>query len=498
MSFSKTDYDVLVIGFGPVGAVMAALLGQLGRSVIAIDTAHDIYPLPRAAHFDHEIMRIFQQLNIVDRIVPHIRVAPNYEFRAADGRPLMRVEREGVNGVSGWPVGFNFYQPGLELALRSKVAEMPGVDVQLGTRFVAVDSLEPESVVVRVDSETNGMQSLRARLVIGCDGASSALREACSIGLDDYGFDEPWLVLDAVVEDESRFPDLNLQLCDPARPTTFVHMGPGRLRWEFMLKPDETPQDMRSPENVEALLRPWRENGTIQVERTAVYRFHALVARSWRQGRFLLAGDAAHQMPPFMGQGLCSGLRDAANLAWKVDHVLDAGHLGLLDSYQAEREPHVRAVIERAIHMGRIVCTLDPALAARRDADMLHEPDIDGAKPLPGIHGLTLVDSPAAGLLFPQPPKQPGQPWLDDILGLGAWLIYRGDPSPCGDDPKLKLVPLHMALSFDTAAAIARWLDDHDADAVLVRPDRYIFGTGTAQSLYDAWTQRVHHERLAA
>ena len=498
MSVLKTDCDILIIGFGPVGAAMAALLGRHGRSVVAIDAQHDVYPLPRAAHFDHEIMRIFQELGIIDRVAPHIRVAPNYEFRAADGRPLMRVEREGVNGISGWPTGFNFYQPGVEAAMRSKVSEMPHVDVRLGTKFVAVDSAGAEDVVVRTDSESEGILSCRARFVIGCDGASSSLREACGIALDDYGFDEPWLVLDALVEDESRFPTMNLQLCDPERPTTFVHMGPGRLRWEFMLKPGEAAEDMRRPESVDALLRPWRDKGEIKVERTAVYRFHGLVARSWRQGRILLAGDAAHQMPPFMGQGLCSGLRDAANLAWKLDSVLDTGNLSLLDTYQAERDPHVRTVIERAIEMGRLVCTLDPVRAARRDADMLPNPQITRASPLPGISGLTLDDSPAAGTLFPQPPQQADMAGLDDILGSGAWLVHRGSAPLCRKRPGLKIVPIESTLPADMAALVTGWLDGHNIDAVLVRPDRYIFGTGTAQMLCDAWMRSIDNERLAA
>lgn len=498
----KPDCDILIVGFGPVGAVMAGLLGQCGRSVIVVDAEPDIYPLPRAAHFDHEIMRIFQALGIVDRISPYIRVAPNYEFQSADGRPLIRVEREGLIGVSGWPVGFNFYQPGLETEIRAKIAEMPNVDVHLGTTFLGIVSDDPTGVAVHVSSESDDPLTLRARFVIGCDGASSSLREACGIALDDYEFDEPWLVLDALVEDESRFPPMNLQVCDPKRPTTFVHMGPGRMRWEFMLKPGEIAEDMRRPESVDALLQAWREKGQIKVERTAVYRFHGLVARSWRLGRIFLAGDAAHQMPPFMGQGLCSGLRDAANLAWKMDLTLETGNLALLDSYQAEREPHVRTVIERAIEMGRVVCTLDSARAAQRDLEMLRHPRVGMAEALPGIHGLTLDDTLAAGTLFPQPDGGSGRMLLDDVLGPGAWLIYRGLDLLCQDRAAVKCIHLNHALLPDLApvlaASLSRWLDERNVDAVLVRPDRYIFGTGSPQALYDAWLQMIGAERVAA
>lgn len=490
------DCDVLVVGLGPVGAVMAALLGQTGRKVIAIDPQHGVYPLPRAAHIDHEIMRLFQALGIVDEIAPHIRLAPDYEFRTADGRTLMRLERTGLIGASGWPVGFNFYQPGVERVVRKRLDELPNVHCLFGSKFVGFDTARDDGPTSLVASEDVGERRIHARLVVGCDGAWSPVREACGITLDDYGFDEPWLVLDALVEDETAFPPMNLQLCDPRRPTTYVHMGPGRLRWEFMLKPHEDPDVMRASESLDALLAPWRRAGAITVERTAVYRFHGLVAREWRHNRVLLAGDAAHQMPPFMGQGLCSGLRDAANLAWKIDAALSSGDLTLLDSYQAERDAHVRYVIERAIDMGRVVCTLDPERAAARDADMLAAPKIGAPIPFPPIHGLTLDDSAEAGAIFPQTVIE-GEGRLDDILGDGPWLIHAGDATPA-PTTRLRIVDATRDLPPATAAAVTAWLDGLGVDAVLVRPDRYVFGTGNAAALLDSWHRAVAPERNAA
>lgn len=488
--------DVLVIGLGPVGATLAALVGQTGRSVIAIDPQRDVYPLPRAAHFDHEIMRLFQAIGIVDAIAPHIRVAPDYEFRTADGKTLMRIVRDGVIGASGWPVGFNFYQPGIERALRARLAEMPTVRTLVGAKFVGFGTERDATAMVSVASEEFGERRIEARIVIGCDGAWSPVREACGIGLDDYGFDEPWLVLDALVDDEAVFPAMNLQVCDPERPTTFVHMGPGRLRWEFMLKPGEDPDAMRHPASLDALLASWRAAGAILVERTAVYRFHGLVAHRWRHGRVLLAGDAAHQMPPFMGQGLCSGLRDAANLAWKIDEVLTSGVFDLLDSYQAERDAQVRYVIERAIEMGRVVCTLDPLRAAARDADMSASPKIGVPIPFPAIRGVTLDGSAAAGTIFPQPVVD-GEGRLDDMLGPGAWLIHRAGPAPC-DSAAFRVIDAVRDLPLGTAQTVSAWLADLGVDAVLVRPDRYVFGTGTPADLADLWQQALEPSSIAA
>lgn len=489
------ECDVLVVGLGPVGAVLTALLGHSGRSVLAVEPQSEVYPLPRAAHIDHEIMRLFQSLGILDDIAPYVRVAPDYEFRTADGQTLMRLERDGVIGASGWPTGFNFYQPGIERAVRARIAAMPGVSVEIGWKFSAFERRDADHVTTIITDANGVARRVRARFVVGCDGAWSPVREACGIRLDDYGFDEPWLVLDALVTDESCFPPMNLQLCDPERPTTFVHMGPGRLRWEFMLKPGEAAEAMRQPAQIDTLLASWRARGAITVERTAVYRFHGLVAIEWRQGRVLLAGDSAHQMPPFLGQGLCSGLRDAANLAWKLDASLASGDLAILDSYQAERDAHVRHVIERAIEMGRVVCTLDPQRAAARDREMLARPRIGTPEPFPAIRGLTLDADPVAGTIFPQPAEDEAR--LDDFLGAGAWLIGEG----VADIPAartLRLIDPKTDLPRRAGRFVRGWLADRGADAVLVRPDRYVYGIGNAADLAAQWLAAVEPGDAAA
>jgi 3-(3-hydroxy-phenyl)propionate hydroxylase len=475
------DCDVLVVGLGPVGAALGALLARAGLRVIAIEKDTEVYPLPRAAHFDHEIMRLFQQLGIAEEVLRHARPAPAYEFRAADGQALLRFE-SGHATPSGWAAGYMFHQPGVELALRETLAKA-GAEIRLGCRLIGL-SQNGDSVTARLDGP-HGTTTITARYLVGCDGGRSLVREAIGGALDDYGFDEPWLVLDVKLAEDSRVPAINLQLCDPARPTTCVLMGPGRHRWEFMLLPGETPEQVLDDAFVAALLAPW-ETGPIAIDRRAVYRFHALVAKQWRVGRVLLAGDAAHQMPPFAGQGMCSGLRDAANLAWKLAAVLrDGAGEKLLDSYQAEREPHVRSYIELAIHMGRVVCLLDPAAAAARNAGMLAERAAGrGNAPLPGgpalVPGGLLAGSAGAGTIFPQPwIEQDGQRiGLDAVLGEGAWLI--GAP----ELDEARLAPFR--------APLQAWLARQGAAAVLVRPDRYVFGTGDAAKLAAAYADYLN------
>lgn len=487
MTAQDLQCDVLVIGLGPVGAVLTGLLGQSGLSVIAVEQQAGVYPLSRAAHIDHEVMRVFQALDLVEAIQPHIRIARSYEFRTADDQLLMRFERDGVIGPSGWPIGFNVYQPGLEDAVRTRLAELTNVRMMMGNTFVRATA-SGNGLLAKIENASGAEHSIHARYVVGCDGASSSVRATCAIPLDDYAFDEPWLVLDAIVPDETGFPPVTLQLCDPERPTTFVRLGPGRVRWEFMLKPGETAQSMLDQDSIEALLKPWRERGEIRVERSAVYSFHGLVARTWRQGRMLLAGDAAHQMPPFLGQGLCAGIRDAANLAWKLKEVLSSADDSILDSYQAEREPHVRFVIERAIEMGRVICTLDPATAAARDAKMLANPVVGAPIQFPSISGMTLDDTAQAGSIFPQPIAG-STDRLDDFLGPGAWLIHRTGERLLVEG--LTCIDVDHDAPAGFASHLRTWLDAVGVEAVLVRPDRYIFGTGAARRLALEWTSRL-------
>lgn len=492
MSAADFDCDVLVVGLGPVGSTLTALLARRGVKVIAVERDAAVYPLPRAVHFDHEIMRLFQQLGIAEEVLSHTRDLPHYEFRAADGRLLMMMPPPRET-PSGWGGGYMFHQPGLDGVLRKLIGALPEADIRLGAKLKDF-SQDADGVTAHIET-ADGVQTLRARYLVGCDGAWSPVRETIGGGLFDYQFDEPWLVVDAKVTEASRVPDVNIQLCDPARPTTCVLSGPGRHRWEFMMLPGETPEAMLDDAVIQGLIEPW-ECGAVQIERKAVYRFHGLVANRWRAGRVMIAGDAAHQTPPFAGQGMCSGLRDAANLAWKLDAVLKGGATdALLDTYQSEREPHVRAAIELAIGMGRVVCTLDPEAAAQRDAGMLAA-QASGAPPMPPLPpppftaGCVLVGSPAAGTLFPQPTLSQGaeRKRMDDLFGDAALLITR-TAAPSGDD--VAVLSLDSASLAPFKPALEEWLSKQGVEAVLVRPDRYVFGTGEPAALLAAWRVRL-------
>jgi 3-(3-hydroxy-phenyl)propionate hydroxylase len=489
------ETDVLISGLGPVGVTLANLLGQQGIRVLAVERDTDVYPLPRAAHFDAEIMRVWQGVGILGEVMAISRVAPAYEFRTAKGEVLLRFDLGAVTLSPGFAPSWMFNQPDLERALRARLATYPAVEVRLGVRLEAFEA-SGRAVAATIVDGAGQAQKVQAKYLVACDGASSAVRKALKIEHFDYGFDEPWLVIDTQVLRPDKVPQLNLQICDPVRPTTCVLMGPGRHRWEFMIRPGENPQDFLDDNRIASLLASWVSPGDVLIDRKAVYRFHGLVAKDWRRGRVLLAGDAAHQTPPFAGQGMCSGIRDAVNIAWKLGHVLrgEAGET-ILDSYQTEREPHVRALTESAIAMGRIVCTADPEMAAQRDAMMLAQ-RAQGQQPVPPPDpspgpGVFLAGSVRAASIFPQGVVD-GQR-LDEVLGAGAWLIARRASDIAG----ITAAQLSRVESLEgkTLAAfvpaLSDWLAACGADAVLVRPDRYVFGTGDARALASAYVDAL-------
>lgn len=484
--------DVLVVGGGPVGVALGLLLGKEGVRTVIAEREPGVYPLPRAAHIDDEVIRLLQGLGVADAVAATSRTSSRYDFLTAKGEVLLSFPSNTGRTRMGWPSGMMIHQPSLEGCLRGQLASAGPVELRSHWTLVALTEA-PDGVLADLETP-DGPRRVLAGWVVGCDGARSTVRSLGGFALDDLGFDEPWLVVDVLVDDAARLPEVNLQICDPARPTTCVLMGEGRHRWEFMLRPDETPEQAQAPAFVAELLKPWKVEGAVRLERTAVYRFHALVAQRWRQGRTLLAGDAAHQMPPFAGQGLCSGLRDAANLAWKLGRVVRSQSPdALLDTYQPEREPNVRAIIGMALMMGRTVCILDPAAAAERDRRMLADRAAGNVPAGPAgyppiTEGCILPGTPAAGWPFTQPVLEDGRR-MDDALPRGAWLFRTPGSAPADLPDGVIDLPLDSPLLGDFGPAVGEVLSREGVEAALVRPDRYVFGSGGPQALSDAWAK---------
>ncbi len=348
-SKSSNDYQVVVVGFGPSGAVATSLLGSHGIRTLTIDRLRTVYDKPRAIAIDHEILRLFDNLGVADRVLPYVAPFPASQHFGAEGQLIRRIDMVPEPYPLGYTPSMVFTQPPVEEALREHAASYGTIEISLGTELLNLEQSEA-GVTLNLRSDDGQTRTVTADYVIACDGASSGVREQLGIALEDLVFDEPWLVVDVLVNDEAlgKLPQTAAQYCDPARPTTFI-IGPGNhRRWEIMLLPDEDPREAQQPEQVWKLLSKWLTPSDATLWRASSYRFHALVARDWRHGRVLLAGDAAHQQPPFIGQGMCQGLRDVSNLIWKLDRVLK-GQSGdaLLDTYEEERSEHVRQLTTR-------------------------------------------------------------------------------------------------------------------------------------------------------
>jgi flavoprotein hydroxylase len=481
-------YDVAVVGYGPVGAALAILLAQQGHRVVVFERYTEPYPLPRAVHFDHEAARILQSCGLGEQCDEICEPAEIYEFQNAEGKVLVRFGRRG-NGVSGWPQSLMFCQPEFEAVLFDRADELSRIDVRRGW---PVDELVDAggNVVVRGPAG-----SARARHVVGCDGANSTVRSLIGIDMVDQAFFYDWLVVDVVFDEPVVFDPPNVQLCDPARPTTVVSGGPGRRRWEFMALPGESIEFLNDEATAWRLLERFDARpDNARLERHAVYRFQARWVDEWRRGRVLLAGDAAHQTPPFAGQGLCSGLRDAANLAWKLDLVLrDLAPDGLLDAYGRERGPHMRAVIELAIDMGKLICVTDPEEAAARDAAFIAADDggLTEIPPFPPIsEGVVLAGSPAAGELFIQAEVELDgrRGRFDDAVGAGWRLVTLAEPDLDADLAAWFTSIGGAVVAFDCGdrsprdvdGAYRTWFGEHGVVAALQRPDFSLFGAAVA------------------
>jgi 3-(3-hydroxy-phenyl)propionate hydroxylase len=500
-----------------VGATAAALLGGRGLKVTVIERMAGVYDKPRAITADHEVMRVMQFAGIGQELGAHIRPHPGTQYLGVDGKIIKQTDVIPPPYPLGWPTGVHFIQPEYEAMLRAAVARHDNVEVLLSHELV--DFAEGgDRIALEVRDLASGQtRSIDAGYLLACDGANSFVRKRLAIGYEDLAFDEWWVVVDAWERRPTSFPAMNTQYCWPSRPATAV-TGPRDLRrWELKILPHERPEEFHDQARVREVLKDFIEIDAIELWRSAVYRFHALVADQWRRGRIFLLGDCAHQTPPFLGQGMCAGIRDAANLIWKLLLVEKAGAApALLDTYQEERKVHVKNVVEQAKELGLIIGELDPAAAQARDARLRAERARRGGDParhrlIPPLSGGLIDCDPsgrpreAAGTLFPQPTVETSDgriALLDDVLAPVFLVVARtiDDLAGLGEEEIAVLhrlgalgVVLHSASASTPGprgiimltpkdALFANWLDETGAMAAVVRPDRYVYGVARDRS----------------
>ena len=483
-------FDVAVIGCGPVGATLANLLERQGRRVVVLDQFVDFYPLPRATHMDGEAVRILQSAGIMDEMDPKLGIYSRMRFEDAQGRLLIDWPRPTAPGMHGWRDSNRFHQPDLETALRNRIARSPLIDLRLGWRVTALRQDE-EAVSIEAARPDGSTDTVRARYLVGCDGARSTVRGAIGADLTTLAASEQWLVADLILHPHAPdLPEGTVQYCDPARPFTYIEAVGRRSRWEVMLLPGDDPQTFADPAHVWPLLARWLSPQDAVIERSVVYTFNSTIASYWRRGRMMIAGDAAHQTPPFLGQGLCAGLRDAANLAWKLAWVLDGRAApALLDSFEGELAPHVTQYIMEANRIGAIIQERDEARAQARNAALQANPQVLAPiRPRLGGDGGLGQDAPRAGTLAPQPRLADGR-LLDDAVGPRFALLAR-------DADVLRVSAATRAdwARADVVVVEGEALDQLDelgCNAVLIRPDHYILGTAQTADDLAALTRRL-------
>lgn len=485
-------YDVMIIGYGAVGKTIANLLGKKGWNVGVFERYPTPYGLPRAIKYDHEITRIFQSVVPVDEIKRiSVKIPDHYVWVNSENKSLLEIDWS-QDGISGWPSDMLFNQAELEEILDDAVKQYENVDVRLGYNAIHLTETE-ESVEVMFKTTDGKIVKAVAEYVMGSDGANSFVRDNMEHSVTDLGFYSDFLVVDIIPKKDMEFSPMNFQVCDPKRPTTVASGGPGRRRWEFMLLPGETREDFQDEAIVWELLKEWDvtpENATL--ERFTVYTFKAKWVEQWRKGRLILAGDSAHLTPPFLGQGLSSGIRDAINIYWKLDHVLSGvSDESLLDLYTVERKPHMIKLIEGAVYLGKIICITDEEEARKRDEAFLS----GNYPPFPGFPTITdgIVYQPGENQLAGQLSLQAvvernGKTDLFDKLIGDGWMVIGLDQEPADyineyqkqDLEKLGTKFIKISTSqtgeiLDIEGKYDAFFKEHNIEALVVRPDFNIY-----------------------
>lgn len=523
-------FDVAVIGYGPTGLALACWLGAAGHRTVMIERWPDLYTLPRAGHVDGEIMRLFQKLGVAESIAEDSSVVGPVRVRDADGDVLGTIPPEECK--QGWAAHYSLYQPNLERVLDERVRATGNVTILQGWQAESISAGAGESVRIRIASgvgqagqwiATGKSTEVAARWLIGADGANSLVAGFVGSKVEDLGFQARALVIFAERLEPSigsTMPDSEVGMLLSRPYIALRESGKRFARWEFLVLPDESTDEMNEVDKAWELIAPWGfapENS--RLVRHTVFEFRTLLADSWRKDNMLLAGDAAHRMPPHNGQGMCSGQRDAAALAWRLDLVLrGVSSPELLDSYTPERRPHVLEVTRNSAERAAVFWNVDPGTARERDAAMRQGMSSKnfgqsyGAVP-PLSDGVLFrgADGPIgpAGELSPQFRVRCSgvEMLLDDHVG-GRWLLIVTDPSFVeglgADDQQLvqRLGARVWVLGdedsdiADVDGDYARWLSELGCGAVLIRPDSYIFGgaetVADVRSLLSSLTAHLH------
>lgn len=486
------DVDVVVIGGGPVGTTALALLGRAGLTAVGLEKDQEMWPTARAVHFDGETMRTLQGLGIAEKFAEVTIPMKDVEVVNEAGEVLVHAPT-GRLGDQAWNDHISFHQPDVERLIRGVVDETPGVELRCGMTVTSVENIDGGVEVIAEDGDGQ-LHVIRSRWAIAADGARSQTRHALGIHGEKYGEDEQWLVVDGQLIDAPGYAADMIQFGRHTRPALWLRLPGTRVRMEFMLMPDDDPEEIVTPAAVERISRGALPVGKFHADRQAIYTFRGRIAEQWRSGSIFLAGDAAHQAPPLFGQGLCAGLRDVQNLVWKLDQVA-RGRAGdeLLDTYESERKPHATFWVKTAAEQAVMIQTTDAEVAAARDEFIRANPELSAAPHSPRL-GAGLHDGESderAGKLSPQPILRDGTR-LDDMTG-SHFLV-------AAERTMYDALPQHLKSALDDDGDIVTLLDPLKvgkilaglkARAVVIRPDHYTLGAADNPADLERLVRRI-------
>ena len=482
---------VVIVGAGPVGVTTATFLAQYGVDCLLLDRWASVYPQPRAVHIDDEVRRIVGRLGIGDQFATISRPAQGLQLRDPNMKVLSQFRRERFVTVNGYPQANMFDQPELETLMRSNLKRYPHATLRGNSEVTSVQQIGGGRVLVTFTDRVSGREHrVETTYLLGCDGANSMVRAAVGAAMRDMGFEQRWLVVDVTTDAELNQWDGVHQVCDPHRAATFMRIGSSRYRWEFRLLPGEAADHFGTVATLYPLIRPWVQAVSpefLEIVRVAEYTFRAQVADHWRRDNIFLLGDAAHLTPPFIGQGLCAGLRDAVNLGWKLAGVV-TGWLSpnVLDSYEQERKPHARYMIRFALAIGLTMTAGGEVGNLLRRVVLprlylipgIREKIVDSTTPALRRSSLAVTRGRRRGLAGRLCPNSilPNHKRFDEVVGPRFAVVTSGPLSGQHRDELAGRGAVVVAV--EPGSELARWLRRGRATAALVRPDGAVMYAG--------------------
>ena len=473
---NNLDFDIVIVGLGPTGGTLANLLAMNNVSVLILEKEENIYNLPRAVHFDDEIMRVFQTIGITKSLSKKLIINKGTKFIDDNGELLLDWPRPKKITENGWYPSYRFHQPDLERSLRHNLKKYKNVTIVQNAEVYKTINKKDYVEVNYKNIKTNKIYSLKSKYLIGCDGANSFLRNEINSEMEHLGFEQRWAVIDVILKRKKMsLPDRTIQYCSQSRPATYCRNVGRRRRWEIALKDDERADTFFEDKKLWKFLSRWIIPNEAKIERKTIYTFQSAIAKQWRKGRIFLVGDAAHLTPPFMGQGMCAGIRDASNLAWKIAMCCNKGHNEkLLDTYQSERSSNVRDYIKTAMKMGELLNSIGGSDVSDT---VFIQPDgsikMNTIKPKLG-KGLGISKDPNRGKIFPS---------LKNEFGKDIDFLYSSEPILI-TNRKIDKNNFDIKI-FDNIdiPKVETILKKFKSDALIIRPDRFIFASTNEKDL---------------